>query len=76
MALKTHKISSHYERFKMNVEQLIEELSKMSPKTEVMSRDVVAYRELVGPYETQISRDDADNHADCEGREGEIVVVI
>lgn len=43
---------------------------------QVMARDVVAYRELLGPFYVTLDDVDESNHADCENRVGETVVVL
>jgi hypothetical protein len=60
----------------MTVEQLIQKLKMLPPDLQVMSRDVVAYRDVCGPYETEICEQDADDHADCEGRINERIVAL
>ena len=60
----------------MTVDFLIDKLSRLPQNSEVMVRDCVAYRELSVPYTTEITRQDCDDHGDCEGREGEVIVVL
>ena len=60
----------------MTVGQLKRRLMEYPDDFEVMSRDCVAYRELSGPYTTEITKQDCDDHGDCEGREGEVIVVL
>lgn len=60
----------------MTVEQLISRLLTLPQDLEVMSRDVVAYRDISGPYESEITEQDADDHADCDSRVGETIIVI
>jgi hypothetical protein len=60
----------------MTVAEAIEQLKEMPPNAQLMRRDVVAYAELSHVFEVCISAQDADDHADCEGRVGENIVVI
>jgi hypothetical protein len=41
-----------------------------------MIADVVAYRDPYGPYLSEVTEEDADQHADCEGRVGQNIVVL
>ena len=54
----------------MKVKELILKLSEFPDNMEVMARDCVGYRSLVGPYSTDITEEDCNDHADCEEREG------
>lgn len=60
----------------MTVKDLMESLAQFPMDMEVMARDVVAYRELCGPYRIEITIDDSDNHYNCEGRIDEEIVVL
>ena len=60
----------------MSVNELIEKLKKLPAHHRVMVKDVVGCRELLGPYEYEITEEDSNDHADCENREGEWIVVL
>lgn len=60
----------------MTVQEMIDHLHTHDPESIVMLRDVVAYADVSFVSMRVITEDDADNHADCEGRVGERIAVI
>lgn len=60
----------------MTVKELYKKLENLPQDAIVMTHDVVAYRHLGSPHTVIIEKDHADDHADCEGIVGEMVVVL
>ncbi len=60
----------------MNVRELIAKLNKMNPDLNVMTRDVVAYRDLDYVREGTITEKDAADHGECTWRVGEVFCLI
>lgn len=60
----------------MTVRELENALEELPGDMQIMTRDVIAYRELIGPVYRTVTHEDAENHADCEGLIGQVIVLI
>ena len=61
---------------RMTVAQLITQLQLMKPDLLVTVQDNVSKQDVHGAWISYITKEDAENSGDCEGRENEQVVVI